>query len=278
MAAALISSKLLVLSYFFVKSGSIHILVLFVIVYAFSGGCDLVLVKNTGFDNGKGLDIHIRTKIQTWWSFIETAAVRIGSDILEVRGGTNAASYWINGELKEHREFVKGESKSYREIGSLNGFKLEVKDVSDQQRNFRVKFGKGNSISLQAFREFIRVDVQGNSTNFAGSVGLMGEYPSGKKTDREGNVVYNTDEFGKEWQVRQTEVKLFHSVDGVQHPEECKMPVVSSDTARRGRRLGEGLVTEEEAAVACAHAHASERDHCIFDVLAINSKDMAGAY
>ena len=39
-----------------------------------------MLVKSPNFDNGKGLEMHIRTKIVTWWSFIESAVVKIGDD------------------------------------------------------------------------------------------------------------------------------------------------------------------------------------------------------
>lgn len=46
-----------------------------------------MLFQNRGFVSGLGLEIHVRTKINTWWSFIETAAIRIGNDILEVTGG-----------------------------------------------------------------------------------------------------------------------------------------------------------------------------------------------
>jgi hypothetical protein len=39
-----------------------------------------VLVDSPNFDDGKGLKIHIRTKIVTWWSYIDTAVVKVGDD------------------------------------------------------------------------------------------------------------------------------------------------------------------------------------------------------
>ena len=84
--------------------------------------------------------------------------------------------------------------------------------------------------------------------------------------------------FGKEWQVGFDEPALFHTIEGVQFPEECAMPDVETSSAKKRRRLGESMISQEDAAVACAHAHADEFDVCIFDVLATNDRELAGAY
>lgn len=239
-----------------------------------------MLLKSTGFAHGKGIDIHIRTKIQTWWSFIERAVIRIGGDTLEVKGGEHSAessaSYWVNGELGQ----LPAETTGYTELGeTISDYKIEFKNVSARQKNFRVKLGNGDSISIQTFRDFIRVDVKrnGTSNSFDGSVGLMGQYPSGSKVDREGKLVDDTDEFGKEWQVRRTEPQLFHTLEGVQDPEECQMPLAAK-AASKGRRLGEVLISKDEADIACARVGIEEKANCIFDVLAVNSKSMADSY
>lgn len=83
--------------------------------------------------------------------------------------------------------------------------------------------------------------------------------------------------FGKEWQVLSSEPMLFHEVDGVQHPQECAMPDDMTTKAKR-RRLGESVITEDEAALACSRVEEMSRESCIFDVLATNDKDMAGSY
>ena len=38
------------------------------------------------FTGGMGLDVHIRTKIVRYWSYIQSVAIRIGNDILEIQG------------------------------------------------------------------------------------------------------------------------------------------------------------------------------------------------
>ena len=64
------------------------------------------MISDKNFANGLGIDIHIRTKIVRFWSYIQKAVVRIGNDILEVEGMADfSASYWINyehmGELED---------------------------------------------------------------------------------------------------------------------------------------------------------------------------------
>ena len=49
----------------------------------------LVLLKNPLFGEGLGMDIHLRNmKMRQMWSYIDSASIRIGDDILEVKGGT----------------------------------------------------------------------------------------------------------------------------------------------------------------------------------------------
>ena len=68
-------------------------------MFDFHGGCDLVLVDTPDFANGLGFSIHIRTKIKTWWSYIESAVIRIGDSTLEVQGNSQdkPMQYWIDG-------------------------------------------------------------------------------------------------------------------------------------------------------------------------------------
>ena len=238
--------------------------------FSSAGACDLVLVKNPDFAHGLGLDVHVRTKIKTWWSHIDTAVVRIGSDTLEVQGGTNTATYWINGvkhDLPEH----DGELEA-----TIGGNKILHSNMSKKTKKFRINAARGVWISLQTFNDFVRANVRADEKigNMNGAVGLMGAYPSGKMLDREGELVTDHDEFGKEWQVRATEAKLFHSAEGVQHPQECQMPDAAS---KQSRRLGESLITEEEAELACSRVPSEHMDNCVFDVLATNDKDMAGS-
>ena len=56
----------------------------------------MVLLANPDFGNGKGMDIHVRTKIRRGHSFIQDVAVRTGDEILEVIAN-HACMYYLNG-------------------------------------------------------------------------------------------------------------------------------------------------------------------------------------
>ena len=62
-----------------------------------------VLLTNNEFMDGLGLHVHIRTKIEGGYSFIEATAVKIGDDVFEVLGGDNVHTYWLNGKLHVDR-------------------------------------------------------------------------------------------------------------------------------------------------------------------------------
>ena len=107
----------------------------------------------------------------------------------------------------------------------------------------------------------------------------MGSYPDGAMVARDGTTVMtdDTDAFGKEWQVLGSESMNFHKVEGVQHPDECIMPSEMSASTKK-RRLGESMITKEDAAFACAHAGEDEKISCVFDVLATNDVGFADSY
>ena len=107
-------------------------------------------------------------------------------------------------------------------------------------------------------------------------MGLMGQYgPMGKMVARNGvTVVEDPNVFGQEWQVRDTEQTLFLSAREPQYPKQCELP----DPSLTGRKLGQGDVSESQAAAACAKwTDKTVREHCMFDVLATGDLDMADA-
>jgi len=233
--------------------------------YDFHGVCDLVLLENPAFGLGKGMDIHVRTMKTRRWSYISSAVLRIGEDTFEVRRD----GYWLNGKKDASLE------------SGISGYSIKFKQLTEKakhdQQQYIVTLNSMESISFKTFGDMIRVDVESaKGESFKESHGLMGTY--GTDSERVGRdhitVIQDFDEFGKEWQVGADEVSLFHNVEGPQAPEECKMPIASTNR----RRLGETKVSMEDAEVACARLSGNDRDMCIFDVLAIDDTDVAGAY
>lgn len=205
-----------------------------------------------------------------------TAAIRIGEDTVELKGGDNGGQYFFNGQ--EHM----ADEADFNEHGyALAGdHKVTVKKINGKQIRIRVDMGEGGAISIESYKHFVRVNVRprDDTEAFAGALGMMGSYPQGEMLARDGStIIEDANEMGFEWQVRANEPKLFHTLEGAQHPQQCAMPDKSAQ--RKQRRLGEAKITEEEEAKrACAHVSENVMDNCVFDVLATNDKDLAGVY
>lgn len=126
----------------------------------------------------------------------------------------------------------------------------------------------GIALSLATYKDFVSVTVTVKSKHdkdFEGSGGLMGSYPKGEQLARDGTIMLDTNKFGQEWQVRSNEKMLFHAIDGsVQHPQQCIMPTQSAKAKKR-RRLGESMITTEDATIACQHVPEEDRDACVYD-------------
>jgi len=231
--------------------------------YDFHGICDLVLLENKGFANGLGMDIHMRTSKTKQWSYISTAVLRIGNDTLEIEGKTN--QYWLNG--------VAG---AFLEDG-ISGYPITSYRVNSKQYEFVVDLGESGSVTFKTFKDMIRIDVSAMSAqDFNGSLGMMGSYGKGLRLGRDKTtIIEDPIAFGLEWQVLANEPMLFHKVEGPQAPATCEMPTA---TSVERRRLREVTVSLEDAEMACSRVSLTERDQCIFDVLATNDKELAGAY
>ena len=233
--------------------------------FDFHGECDLVLVSNPEFGHGLGMEIHARTEIRRSWSFITAVAIRIGEDILEVHGGVEENSYWMNGKFQ-------GDLSTQR----LGGFEVKYKNPPHStQREYRIPLKNHNQeVTVKTFKDFVRVDYKNPAgKDLQSSVGIFGNFVTGALLARDGVTnIEDANEFGMEWQVQETEPKLFHDLVAPQHPEQCLMP---STTKRR--RLGELLMNEEDARLACSDVDDAELQSCIYDVLSTGDVDMAQA-
>jgi hypothetical protein len=204
------------------------------------------------------------------FSYISTAAIRIGTETFEVAGHEDGDVYWLNGE--------QGPSNGVVEEGAdIAGYSITFRQVNSQQREYMIHISKEEKIVFGAWKNFVRIDVKGASaSNFRGSLGLMGSFDqNGVKWGRDEVTVFDdVNKFGMEWQVLASETRLFHKADGPQHPAMCELP---TKTALR-RRLEQSIITLAEAELACSRVKGKERDLCMYDVMATNDKDVAGAY
>ena len=241
--------------------------------YDFHGVCDLVLLENRDFDNGLDMDIHIRTKgMNKKFSYISNAVIRIGEDTLEVAAGDDGSigEYWINGEAG-----LETSDSSHSVLQrTISGYPVTYRRPSNKQAEFVVDLGGEDTVTLRTWGKFVRVGMSGTLSNFHSSRGLMGTIEGVKLARDNVTVIDDPNEFGQEWQVLASDPKLFHDAEGPQYPQKCTMP----SAVDMRRRLGESTISQEEAEVACSRVNESERDICIFDVMAAGDPDVAGAY
>jgi hypothetical protein len=233
--------------------------------FDFHGECDLVFVKNPHFRDGLGMDIHMRTKIRRNWSFVDVATLRIGADVLEVKGGKDER-YWINGV--EHDATPNS---------SISGFPIRYQRANSKQRVFIVDIGNDQMIEIRTYKDFVGVTVNGaNKEDFGESTGLTGEFGTGRKLSRDGSVIEDVNDYGQEWQVHPEDGHFFRSLEGPQFPlQQCTLPS-SFESNSRNRRLGESTTKMALAEKACAGA--ADFDACVFDVLLTDDIEMAGAF
>lgn len=229
-------------------------------------------VKNFANRIGIDLDIHLRTKMVRYWSYIEAAAIRIGADILEVKGssaqedGDDKLQYWSNFEYRG-------------ELSDLAGFPVTI---SPRRNNYVIDFGSAypeQKIEISTFKEFVSVKIIGaTEASFGTSIGMTGEFKTGNTLARDGVTELNCfNELGQEWQVLPSDGKLFHEMSRPQFPEHCFLP--EDPQGERARRLAESNITEKAAEAACAKLkHELDRKDCVYDILATQDMDMVGAY
>jgi cysteine-rich repeat protein len=234
--------------------------------YDFHGECDLLMLHSSAFQSGLGLDIHIRTQMSprhSDMSYISSAAIRIGTDILEVE---SQGVYYLNGEYGADLP------------NKFSGFAFSHTQPTDKQHVFELYLGGRERIKLKTYDDFVSVLIeQGQIEHFGDSVGLMGDFGKGRMLARDGKTVLNNpNDFGQEWQVLATEPSLFQTPFLPQDKQVCRLPPPMKASQLR-RRLSS--VDELAAEKACEHWGEGKAD-CVFDVMTTGDLDMAmvGSY
>ena len=222
------------------------------------------------------MNIHVRTKIEHWWSYIESAVIQIGDDTLEIKGGVEDRRYWVNG--KEGRRFRASRNLPF----TIGGFHGRFRAISPILTQFKLSLPNNQNLVIKSAKNMLRVDMENcNEDDFGTSMGLMGTFGDGVMLGRDGQtVIEDPNEFGMEWQVLNTEPMLFHDVQGVQHPEKCTMPNTAKflNMQEEARRMLGEVISRQDAEAACAVANRDEFSDCVYDVMATNDADMASSY
>jgi len=255
-------------------------------MYDYHGECDLVLIHNPDFQDGLGMDIHIRTKIEAFWSSVESAVIKLGDDTMEIRANPQSKEWlWFDGQ--EVNDLIDGEWNQHQ----LAGFLVRYKQTGPNTREANIYLkGSKEVLVMKTFKSFVRVDINfEGSDNYYNSLGLLGSHAhNGKRLGRDGETfIEDFNDFGQEWQVRpEVDGSLFHSYEGAIVGEKCALPpayhegdALTSTSALRGRRLGESALDTALVEKACNHlVDPEEKKACMYDVIATQDLNMASAW
>lgn len=225
--------------------------------YDFHGECDLVLLTHPRFRSGLGLDVHARTTMQGFFSFINYVGVRLGNETIEI---DNLGHYKVNG------------STSQKLLTEFAGIRVEHVTKGDRVKfKFHLNDETNTQIVVQAFHFMLNVDIHRGSDMLHGSLGMHGHPLTGEMVGRDGVEVFNDPvEFASQWQVgfSAADPVIFSERRSPQCPQTCKLP--SSNT----RKLRQSQSKTEEANKICAH-WGDRVDECVFDVLATGNPELA---
>lgn len=230
--------------------------------FPFHGECDLVLTHSDGFHNNAGLDLHIRTTIQDYYSYIETAALRVGDTILEM----HKDYFYVNGVKHTEAElpFVFGGEFKY----TINEAEINKHEKNEQfdKKFYRVDLHEDSYVIFKFYKNYLTVSIDGHPADFGDSTGLLGDFDHGEMWGRDGRMITDTQEFGFEWQVSPDEPRLFIDSRQPQLPyERCRMPTAAMSKQRKLR--GVDLALSGQAAEACSSQQGTDLDLCIEDVM-----------
>ena len=236
--------------------------------FDYMGQCDLVLVTAPGFGGGEGLTVHIRTKTQYDYSYIEAAAIQIGDDILEVG---SYGEIFFNGVDSAEELLASGQANMAEK------YPIDYQPKNKKERIVTVHLGDASTLILKSWKQLVSVRFAGAETlDFQDSLGLMGDFYEGTRLARDGQTtIEDENDFGQEWQVLPTEPILFDSPPA---PGKCVLPDPNNIVAQaKKRRLGEGI-SAQAAEAACAHVPIGQgREQCVYDVMATGDLGAAQA-
>ena len=231
---------------------------------------------------GPGLEVHIRTtrvsNPRIDYSYISGAAVRIGTDVLEI---TEDGLLMRNGEVM----FLDADGSETSFAGytlkkSLKGAKkLIVVHDFDLGEDKKIQVRSNTKTGM------VFVDVSGHFEDVEGLLGTSTGQGQEKKLlsrDRVTDMTGHWNTYGEEWQVNDNDPKLFK--DSTRHPQfpnGCEYKADPMSQLRHHRRLLADdemtSVTVEDAKKACAHLKEEVEimDFCINDILVTGDLDLA---
>jgi hypothetical protein len=136
-----------------------------------------------------------------------------------------------------------------------------------------VIFDEDDYIQFKTQGDVAMIEVNAHSRHLV--KGMLGTRGRSGLIGRDGETVMESgNAMGDEWQVRDTDAKLFHTARAPQYPDKCIMPEPEEGT----RRLGEEKALRRLAMEACSNKSPTSLEFCIFDVIQMEDEAAADMY
>ena len=164
---------------------------------SFHRECDMVLLKKENVEEGVDLEVQIRTTIKDSYSYIESAAVKIGNDAMEFQ----MDAVYLNGEKKDDSAFPV-------DLGNGNKITKVNPSLAKGRQFFHITLLNRIILDVYSTKHFMGVKVGGNSQYLDGSFGMLGDYRTGDMIACDGRIMNNFEDFGFEWQVTPSDPKI----------------------------------------------------------------------
>jgi len=268
--------------------------------FDYHGECDIVMLSSPSFASGSGLSVHIRTtrmkgKLLSY-SYISGAAVGIGNNVLEVQ---QDGTLFVNGKRHMNNDaFLPTEFATYPFTKNMIGKKKKINQYVLNLTDSNIGGGQDESEDLDTMIEPMTITIHANPKtqmlfvkidgDIHDGIGLLGNPRVGNRLlGRDGVTDMSKDcnKYGEEWQVRDTEQKLFQEHRSPQYPDECIYHVsndgLSKKTHNLRRRLladgkdDNGKVTREAANAVCEDFVGVNKDNCVYDVMVMGDLEVA---
>lgn len=255
--------------------GDPHLLTYDGTAYDYHGQCDLVMAQSSLFGNGIGLRVYARTAIiDDMWSLISNAAIQIGNETIEM---TNDGTIYYNQMNVNDLELLPTTfydkyniTKTIQMIGDNPKLNINVKLYDEGKQKIR----------LTLFKRLLSIHVGAVEHDLNG---MLGHRLYDGMIGRDGTTILSKpNDLAQEWQVRDNEPMLFHSVRVPQYPERCLLPssnMLEHQQQRRALRSEHHYDHHRRATEACSDiTDIRKKLFCIDDIILTGDVDLAHLY
>ena len=131
-------------------------------------------------------------------AYIESAAVRIGDDVIEI---SSFGDYFLNGVLRADLEEA-----------DLAGYKIKYEQPEEKKTSFEIELGGGHVLSITTFKDIVSIRFKDSEEAdgqllyewFSTSSGMIGSLTHTGLLGRDGVTDFkDVNAFGQEWQCRE---------------------------------------------------------------------------